>query len=254
MRKFALLCLLCALAACGKSNDTTSASSEPSSSAAGASAGSIKTPDVTKAPAGKVNKPRQGEYTYEYSTQVTNNAVPSATPRRSKPGATLTRNVTTVGDTVETTDDAGTGATASVRRRYEADAIVDVSSAIVSGDSKSGCTYTPPVTYMPVPLKTGETKDTIKGTGQGCKGTRTIKVIGKATMVDANGVKWPVWKIHTENLIESVGVNSHSTIDSWFSVDLGQDIKIATTSESIDPDGRVAARGTSDSLLSSFPT
>lgn len=263
MKKLVIALSACALlaGACGgKNSPSASSSSEPSassSSGSSASGGKAKLPTgVKKAPTGKINAPANGEYSYEYSTEDTNAATPQATPRRSKPDAQLHRTVSRDGDVIETADQSTEGpAVATIRQKLESDGLFDLGAKIVAGKNQSSCDYESPLLNIRFPLKAGSyPKQAFTGKGNSCAGERTIKVVGKEVVKDANGLAWSTWRIEIDTTVRGTGLTKVNHDTRWYSPDLGEDIKFDGSAKYINAQGGTSLTATQHSLLLAYPT
>ena len=258
--RFAALCLgaLVLFAGCGDAGDDTG--EPPARTQEGGPDGAddaAGTPRVSRAAEGEVNRPGEGRYVYSYESESTNAATPTASPRRSSPDAELTSTVSHDGDVVVTQEKSSEGpAVATSRWRWDDDKVVELSFETKAGTGAgAGCEFETPIEVLHLPIKEEkfETQE-FDGTGTSCDGERTVEVEAQEDTEDANGTRWSTWRIRVETQVRSSGVTNRSTIIRWFSPDLGKDVRTETTSELLNPDGDVSARGESTSVLKTYPS
>lgn len=217
--------------------------------------GTARTPDVEAAEEGRVNVPEEGTYVYEYSSEQQNASTPDATPRRSKEGAELRREVSVSDDVITTADRTSEGsAVATVKRKIEEDGVYELSFETKTDQGTSGCTFSEPIRMIPIPLAEGELDaQPLEGEGGSCDGERTITVEGREETEDAEGVTWTTWRIEVETVVRGEGITNRSTDTRWFSPDLGTDIRVEGLAEFVNPEGDTVARASSTSVLKSRP-
>lgn len=256
----AVLVGLLLLAACGGGNggEGGRASGSPAGEVAGdAPAIDAKIPDdVEEAPDGGANKPPEGRYTYTLATKTTNAATPDAPPKTSPPDASWTSTITYEGDVVVQEDKLSTGpGVSTVKRRWDDDAVRELSFGTKTPQGEGSCTFDEPVVVLELPIEEGTVPtQKFKGEGTNCNGERKIAVVKRDDAIDANGHVWPTWLITVETTVKGTGITSRAKDSRWFSPDLGKDIRDEGITEYINPSGGVAARAETEIVLAEYPT
>jgi hypothetical protein len=253
--KLALLCfgLVVVASACNQADDDGGDATSTRRPAASQPAPG-GTPDVTRAPEGKINRPRAGTYVYAYETAVTRpGASPSVAPQTSEPAAELESTVEFEGDVSSTADRSTEGsAVSTLRQRWEDDRVVDLSTELESDAGTSGCEYAMPLESIRIPIEAGALPtQTIGGEGTACSGQRTVTVEERETVADENGVRWSTWRIRVET--RTPGTTTTKTDTHWFSPDLGKDVRVRGVTELSNAQGQVQTRAEQTSVLKSYP-
>jgi hypothetical protein len=210
---------------------------------------------VKAAKKGTVNVPKEGTYLYDYESERTSATTPNATPQRTD--AELSSKVTVSRDVVTVEDKTSENpAVATVQRRFADDGVYELSFRTKFPQGTSSCTFDEPTKVLPIPLKDAKMPDqSLAGDGSSCNGERDVTVEGPQSIKDADGVTWTTWRIEMTTTVKSpTGITSRNTLKTWFSPDLGKEIRAQSVAENLTADGQVAARGESTQLLKSYPT
>ena len=189
-----------------------------------------------------VNRPKDGTYTYEFTSESTNAARATATPSHAPPDAEFTSKVSYDGErrhrrTGRRWDQSVT----TVKHRGTTTRVVELSfSAKTTAAPKARCNFDEPIDRPAASRsRKGKLPTAVVRRGEGVNCNRTSGRHRRRRSDDSttpNGVAWPTWRIKIETITASRRAHRRpSTSTRWFSPDLGKDVRVRGDHEYINP-------------------
>jgi hypothetical protein len=259
-KALAAIVLVLIATGCGGGDGTDDASPQApgapgeSGEPAGDGAQNARPDDVRSAPSGGgVNRPIDGTYTYSFAgTNTPTTGDPVSAPE----DATFTSKVSNDGDELTTVEQTSLGrSTSTTVYRWTDDEVAELSLETKSSAGTNGCKMADPIVVLRIPVKEGAyDEQTYEGEGGACNRTKTVKVVGRETISDAEGRSWSTWLIEVKTVHKPVGLIETFDEQRWFSPDLGKDIKTEVKTVGENTNGDQLYNAETSTLLETYPS
>ncbi|HVE91269.1 MAG TPA: hypothetical protein VNE62_03065 [Actinomycetota bacterium] len=184
---------------------------------------------VPAAPANGVNRPRIGSYVYALSgfAQDPLSTQPKEYPAGSEATIELSANGNEYTGRQTTSQGGGSGTQVF---RWEATSVLLSLIRFEGQGQRLECALNPPAPILRIPLRK-EAYPAHTATGENCRFTFNISVVGQEDVADSSGKTWKTWRLEQKTDYQMGGVTGTIRGPVWFSPDLGTSVKEDQTND-----------------------